>query len=213
MALLHRTFTREVEIESENITLKIHQCEVGDVGCVVWDSGLVLAKYLEYKHCFLKGHWKNKYVIELGAGTGLVGLTAACLGASVLLTDLPALLPLLELNLTENGDKLQGNTEARVLKWGQDVSAFVKPDVILVADCIYYQQSLEPLVVTLKELSDHNTEILMSYEERETGNKPMLQKRFFELIEDDFLLEELQGRELHPDYTSPDIHVIRLSKK
>ncbi|XP_022251808.1 protein-lysine methyltransferase METTL21D-like [Limulus polyphemus] len=189
MALLQRTFTREIEIESENITLKIHQCEVGDVGCVVWDSGLVLAKYLEYKHCFLKGHWKNKYVIELGAGTGLVGLTAACLGASVLLTDLPALLPLLELNLTENGDKLQGNTEARILKWGQDVSAFVKPDIILVADCIYYQQ----LSIT-----------------RKNKNCPSSQSQ---LIEDDFLLEELQGRELHPDYTSPDIHVIRLRKK
>ena len=39
----------------------------------------------------------NVHILELGSGTGLVGLSFAQSGASVALTDLPPALPLLEL--------------------------------------------------------------------------------------------------------------------
>ena len=69
------TFVRE--LEGLNSNLEIHQAVVGDVGCVVWDSAIVLAKYLEKTR---KGDIKDKIILELGAGTGIVGLSCAVLG-------------------------------------------------------------------------------------------------------------------------------------
>lgn len=74
-----RTFERE--IECKHGTLRIKQAEVGDESCVVWDAALVLAKYLQTEHfCSEAEGLANKSVIELGAGTGVVGLSAAACG-------------------------------------------------------------------------------------------------------------------------------------
>ena len=45
----------------------------------------------------------------------------------------------------------------------------------------YFFKSLFPLVVTLCDLSDANTTVLICYEERTTGNKPLLEKKFHEV--------------------------------
>jgi hypothetical protein len=45
----------------------------------------------------------NNKVLELGCGTGLVGLGLASMGAEVLLTDVNAVLPLIEKNIARNG--------------------------------------------------------------------------------------------------------------
>ncbi|XP_045449344.1 protein N-lysine methyltransferase METTL21D-like isoform X2 [Melitaea cinxia] len=103
---LNDLFPREIDIEVCLKTLKIFQKLEGDVNCVVWDASLVLAKYLETmcqcKPDFLSGI----RVLELGSGLGVVGLTAATLGAQVTLTDLPEALPLLRLNISENKQKI-----------------------------------------------------------------------------------------------------------
>ena len=72
------SFTRDVVVGSGH--LEIQQCYIGDVGCVVWDAALVLTKFLEHNSYFPDGFWKGKRVLELGAGTGIVGLGAAALG-------------------------------------------------------------------------------------------------------------------------------------
>lgn len=86
--------------------MKLKQCYIGDVGCVVWDAAIVLAKYLETKHFYdsSKGvnAWAGRRVLELGAGTGAVGLMAATLGAQVTVTDLQELQKLLKVNIHEN---------------------------------------------------------------------------------------------------------------
>lgn len=76
-------FVREIEKNNGSV-LRMYQCSKGDVGCVVWDAAIVLSKYLETQQFYNvesdASTWSDKTIIELGAGTGLVGLVAATLG-------------------------------------------------------------------------------------------------------------------------------------
>jgi predicted nicotinamide N-methyase len=75
------SFIRQVECGGSSLV--IHQLMVGDEGCVVWDAALVLSKFLENPLYFTghpKGYWKGRRVVELGGGTGVVGLAACALG-------------------------------------------------------------------------------------------------------------------------------------
>ena len=77
-----KLFIREFEKQDETV-LKINQSEIGDVGCVVWDAAIVLASYLETKDFAdedSQPSLQGLRAVELGAGTGLVGLQAASLG-------------------------------------------------------------------------------------------------------------------------------------
>ena len=74
-------FIRELELKDG--TLEIYQELEGDVGCVVWDAAITLAKFIDGE-CF-RSKVKVKLdgranVLELGAGTGIVGLAAATAG-------------------------------------------------------------------------------------------------------------------------------------
>ena len=87
-------FRRDISVDNALTTdghtsaeLAMDQLCVGDVGCVVWDAALVLAKYLDHNHHRLG--LKGSMVVELGAGTGFCGIYAAALGsAHVVVTDL-----------------------------------------------------------------------------------------------------------------------------
>lgn len=67
-------------IDCDGSTLSIKQLYVGTVGCVVWDAALVLCRFLENRAHFGSAYWAGKRVLELGSGTGAVGLAAAVLG-------------------------------------------------------------------------------------------------------------------------------------
>lgn len=204
-------FSRELEVGGR--VVEIDQEPAGDTGVVVWDAALVLAKYLEMKPALVK----DKRVVELGSGTGAVGLAAAALGGSVMLTDLEENLNLLKHNVNKNQD-LRLNVEAAVLEWGdsdmiKDLLARMKIDVVLVADCVYYEESLDSLVRTMSELSGPQTNVLVSYEDRDSEEKIRLQKKFSDLMKAEFTCEEVEADQQHPDYTAPDIHILVYRKK
>jgi len=74
-----------------------------DSGARIWDSGREMAELLQQQGGALRG----KRVLELGAGTGIGGLSAAACGAHVLLSDQAHMLPLLNENIAANGHMLQ----------------------------------------------------------------------------------------------------------
>jgi len=106
----------------------------------VWPGATATARWLCDRD---RGRWlENKHVLELGSGTGLLGLVAARLGAaSVTLTDLPSELDLLRANVARN-DAASSPTRVEPLVWGDETgmlelipgSGF---DVVLCCDLVY----------------------------------------------------------------------------
>ncbi|KAH7529495.1 hypothetical protein FEM48_Zijuj05G0190000 [Ziziphus jujuba var. spinosa] len=100
----------------------------GVTGSVMWDSGVVLAKFLE--HAVDSGTLllHSKKIVELGSGCGLVGCIAALLGGQVILTDLLDRLRLLRKNVEVNLSHcdLRGSATVMEFIWGDD------PDPLLI---------------------------------------------------------------------------------
>ncbi|VVC44769.1 Hypothetical protein CINCED_3A010417 [Cinara cedri] len=206
------TYFRYFDLESIDVTLKFCQYEYGDVNCVVWDAAIVLAKYLENLFVQKKETFESKTVIELGSGLGCVGLTAACFGGIVTLTDLSENVQQLKQNIDENKHFLKGKAQSITLKWGTTFES--EPfDFLLMADCIYYPEVIEALVKTMIELTTPNTVILISQELRETEKQKNTWKMFIDLLTEYFTLSYIPEEEQHPIYRSSDIVLINAKKK
>ncbi len=112
------------------------QAHLANVGLVLWQSGLVLAQLLVERPPFGPAGWAGVHVLDLGAGTGVVGLALARHGAGrVTLTDLPHILPLLARNVEANvgggaGEAAVVGAAWRVVvaehRWGEDVAPLLQ---------------------------------------------------------------------------------------
>lgn len=134
------------------------------VAAVVWDAAIVLCEYLEKGEIEIK----NKSVIELGAGSGIVGIVASLLGAKVTVTERKAALEYLNkvvnINLRNDVTKVgDHDIKVRELDWTDDLKDY-KPDydIILGADIIYIEDLFPDLLKTLLHLSNEKTLILIS---------------------------------------------------
>lgn len=103
-------------------------------------------------------------VLELGAGCGLVGISLAQMRkCKVLLTDLEDAQDILKTNL-DCAKPASGSTlESAVLQWGEGINGFkdAKFDLVLVSDCIYNPDSSVLLAQTLKDVTNHNPNIVI----------------------------------------------------
>ena len=198
----------EIEIEDDTRTVRLDQRYEGDTGVVVWDAAIVLAKYLEINI----GMVRDKEAVELGSGTGAVGLCAGVLGAKqVILTDQEELVEFLSHNIELNTEVTR--VSALALEWGNNanietvMNMVTRVDLVLVSDCVFYEESLDDLVETMQLLSDKQTRILLTYEERDSQIKHDVMKLFFEKMKSHFTWKRIPHEEHHPDYQSPDIQI------
>ena len=101
------------------------------------------------------------------------------------------------------------------LKWGdvkhmESVASYLgKIHFILVSDCVFYKESLDDLVETLHALSDRNTTIILSYEERDSALKLEVMKLFFDKMKSKFRWEKVPHDKHHPDFECPDIQIFQ----
>eukprot|EP00271_Cylindrocystis_brebissonii_P000848 TRINITY_DN11030_c0_g3_i1.p1 TRINITY_DN11030_c0_g3~~TRINITY_DN11030_c0_g3_i1.p1 ORF type:complete len:299 (+),score=21.91 TRINITY_DN11030_c0_g3_i1:467-1363(+) len=204
-----RPYTHEVAVGGRKCTLIIHQARFKEAGfaSTVWDSSIVLAKYLERWPHFVEG----KRSLELGAGCGLVGIVAACLGTrSSVLTDQAGNLPLLEKNVRQNQPHYSGgaaNVSVKELSWGSSsAEAFSPPlDVLLATDVVYHHEAVAPLVETLRALVGPNTTVFLAH-----GRNRTAEEAFFEKVRKWFRWQAVERRDWHPEYTCEDVDVYEM---
>lgn len=187
----------------------------GVTGAVMWDSGVVLAKFIEHavdtKRLLLMG----KNVVELGSGCGLVGCVAALLGANVILTDLHDRLKLLKKNVDANVGVLgnaRGSARVLELTWGDylDTEFFeTLPDFVVGSDVIYSEDAATDLLHTLIQLSGSHTTILLAGELR---NDAVLEC-FLEAALQEFQIGRIDQTQWHPEYQSQRLVLFVLVKK
>ncbi|XP_063697425.1 protein N-lysine methyltransferase METTL21D [Culicoides brevitarsis] len=211
---------REFEI-NDDLCLDLHQIIEGQVSAVVWDASIVLARYLIHRCNSSPKYLKGKNILELGSGLGLCGMTACCLGAkSVLLTDLDEAIPLLQVNVDKNKEKFDKSTkvEVKALKWStEDAAKLIENeifDVILVSDCIYYEESIEPLIETLVTLlKEKETKVLLAQELRESQKQIDIFKKFIKTAREKIIFREISAAEQDPDYQCDEIMLYECSRK
>ncbi|XP_016488404.1 uncharacterized protein LOC107808401 isoform X1 [Nicotiana tabacum] len=184
----------------------------GVTGSVMWDSGVVLGKFLEHAVEAGRIHLQGKKVVELGSGCGLVGCIAALLGAQVILTDLPDRLRLLKKNVEANlyGD-VRGSATVTELTWGDELDHGIKdplPDYVLGSDVIYSEGAVMDLLATLLDLSGTQTTVILAGELR---NDAILEY-FLQAAAEDFTIGRVDQSQWHPDCCSPRVVIYVLVK-
>uniref|UniRef100_A0AAQ6IJV7 Methyltransferase 21C, AARS1 lysine a n=1 Tax=Anabas testudineus TaxID=64144 RepID=A0AAQ6IJV7_ANATE len=125
---------------------------------------LALCHYLDTHHEQL--NLVDKAVLEIGAGTGLVSVVAALLGAWVTSTDLPDVLNTLRVNLSRNTRGHSRHTpQAAALSWGCGLettypSSVYRYDYVLATDVVYHHDFLDELLVTMKHFCQPGTTLI-----------------------------------------------------
>ncbi len=168
MPSVSRTFVIPHPSSKSSISISLHEPSLtsDNLGHKTWLASYLLAKRLPYliPHLpmvrlrseltgsprFATASIELPYILELGAGTGLVGLAAAAVfsAANVHLTDLPAIIPNLQNNVSHNIHPTHefdecGNVTVGVLDWSnlptdaENRNPVQKYDLILAADPLY----------------------------------------------------------------------------
>lgn len=203
-------------------TVRIRQICSGheghSLGTVCWDSAYVLCRYLEDQVC--DTYFENKTVVELGSGTGLLGIFVALCGAKqVVLTDMEDQLPLIRENCQLNLP-LSENVQAVELVWGENVDSFLGGfgatpiDCIVCSDVVYNHYGLRALFNTLVRLSEHPRhcddppEVIMCYKKRYAA-----EEKFFIWFRRAFEVEEVPAALIPQDWRFSGISIFRARLK
>ncbi|KAL1612769.1 hypothetical protein SLS60_000998 [Paraconiothyrium brasiliense] len=169
MGDLNRRFT--IPSRDGSFELKIHEPALtgDDLGLKTWAASYLLAKRLHLFDLIRPEQGAKAKVLELGSGTGLVGLAMAGLGADVVLTDLPSIYTNLARNAKTNApivEENRGTIRTGVLDWTSPHSCTLFPadvgdtnsdgetlsekfPLVLAADSLYSPDHPEMLVNTI----------------------------------------------------------------
>ena len=185
---------------SPGVTLRVSTHAACGIAWQLWPAAHVACQYAS-SHPQL---WRGARVCELGAGCGLTGLRAACLGAHVTLTDLPDVVDgALADNAAANVDAIAacgggGSVQVAPLAWGDaahiaDLCSGEPWDVLLCADVVYRRHLIAPLVATLRAMATSDTLVVIAHLKRFK-----LEAEFWKLLARHFTPREEVFVEAHP---------------
>lgn len=199
---------------SHNLTLNLHEPSLTEdsLGLKTWTSSWLLAKRLHSLSCHVPSG--RPRVLELGAGTGLVGLAAASiwqgLVSEVMLTDLPEIVPNLRKNIDLNFDSLTAGIEidSRILDWSDDADSPTSSEeaypLILAADPIYSMDHPPMLVAALSRWlqGSPTSRFILELPLRQGYDK---ERQDLRMRLEEFMVVVEEGRDLgHDDWEAAD---------
>lgn len=199
-------------VEEDNVSLRVRERPrraAECTGAVVWDNALLLVRLLARRG---KAGLLGRRVVDVGCGTGLLGLACAARGARAVLTDVGPAVPLSEANVRANAAAVRGaGGSASVVEhlWGESLDAVQAAlgaphaDVLLACEIVYDNASFAPLLATLLALSGPKTELLLAVRPRHNCHVA----GFVDMVRGSF---ELQPLEADADATALDASTSRV---
>ncbi|KAG6584697.1 putative N2,N2-dimethylguanosine tRNA methyltransferase [Phytophthora cinnamomi] len=219
-----------VDDASQREALLEFECDwAPGIGGSVWTSGELLAAHLELQREHYRPIFDGARVVELGSGTGYVGLMiAACFKpAHVYLTDLQTHVRGLQRNVERNAGALHPGVQVHVseLSWGSaeqetgllesiaatsdgsDDVEVGKVDVILGTDVAYLRELYDPLLHTMNRLASARTLILLGLNRADT------RLTFFRQLErDGFEFYKIPDFQLPQEYWGRDFGLFEIRR-
>ncbi|RIA91842.1 putative methyltransferase-domain-containing protein [Glomus cerebriforme] len=144
----------------DNISVNILQNQSllslrGTTGTVLWDSSIMLAKFMNNHRMWLKLSTEKTKILELGSGCGLTGISLVPLVKLVALTDQENVLPHLWKNVKRNFEKDNLNAIVTELLWGEEIDKDILQhhwDFVIASDCIYNEFIVNAFIKTLTKI-------------------------------------------------------------
>ncbi|EOD49237.1 putative nicotinamide n-methyltransferase protein [Neofusicoccum parvum UCRNP2] len=192
--------------------LKLHEDLAGGCGGQLWPAGMVLSRYLLRQHAHAL---HGRSIVELGAGGGLVGLAVAlgCDAAAsekrpLYITDQAPMLALMQRNTALNA--LAARVRPVVYDWGAapPPEIPVPPDVILAADCVYFEPAFPLLRRTLEDLIGPNTVCYFCFKRRRRADL-----HFIKAIKKTFDVQEVLDDPDKDVYARQNIFLLKITKR
>lgn len=135
---------------------------------------------------------KSKSILELGSGPAFVGISAALLGArQVVVSDLSYTMKLMKSNVQLNSAAIKmancSRVDCLVLDWFNPPSIEnlpFAPEVILIADCVWVEHLVDPLMNTVHLLCGDTTTVMITYQRRGKATHELFWKRLRDIFSD-----------------------------
>ncbi len=185
--------TQDVEVQMGAMTLEFHDdlrltveedwhCENGDaIAGLQWAGGVRLARFFDDRSVFSEDYWKNKEVLELGAGQGLTSCVLATLGCKRVVCSDADITHALQ-TVERNADVLTEPPDVVAYSWGVGAPPIVA-DVIVCGDCLYNKDHAHLLVRGLLDCASSSTSVYLCGAVGEDAYRAFLAEapRFFDV--------------------------------
>ncbi|TKA72303.1 hypothetical protein B0A55_07155 [Friedmanniomyces simplex] len=171
----------------------------------LWDGSQALAQHIDQtislqmasnplpllEYVLVSATYRRLNVIELGCGCGSVGISLAqsIPDCNVLLTDLPEVTELVEANIERMKPAMSSEVHFESLDWEQPLPEKLRNRInglIIVSECTYNTDTLQPLVNTLQSLIARSPKAVIVVS---TKTRHDSEAAFFDLMRDAGFIE------------------------
>ena len=200
----HRVERRFTSLSERTVSLLE---DAGDsIARHLWDGSQVLAQHVDQiislqistqlpllEYVLVSATYRKLHVLELGCGCGTVGIALAqsVPDCNVILTDLEEVTELVEANIERMQPAMSSKVSFEPLDWeGEELPARIlgrTNDLIVVSECTYNTDTLQPLVQTLVKLVARSPKAVIVVS---TKTRHSSEAAFFTMMQEAGLIED-----------------------